>query len=564
MPGNGSGVGPQATGAPTAVDRSTSAAVRFGMEAERAAGQINAGDLKQWIRTLSSDEYGGRGPGSDGDSKTRAYLAAELAALGYAPGTKSGTWDQSFELVAIESAQPPTWRFRTAGGTVDLEQNQEFIVAGGVQAPRSVIDNAELVFVGYGIQAPEYQWDDFKDVDVRGKVLVMLNNDPDWDETLFEGRRRLYYGRWTYKYESAARQGAAGAIIIHTTSSAGYPFQVVQTSWTGPQFELPAGEEPRLQVTAWTTERATRTLLAHAGHELDALMAQARTREFRPIPLGITTSIAFDNQLTRVRSGNVLGLLRGSDPELAQEVVIYTAHHDHLGTATADQVNDNGAHDHIYNGALDNASGVATVLAVAKAFRALPAAPKRSILIAMVGAEEQGLLGSKYYAQYPTFAPGRIAANINVDGANIWGPTHDVTYIGMGKSTLDQVAMQAAAFQGRTVKPEQFPDRGYYYRSDQFSLARIGVPALYFGTGSEFIGRAPEWGRAQIEAYTAQDYHQPSDELTENWNFAGMVQDAQLAFWAGMIVADAAEMPAWNAGDEFAPARARALSELNQ
>jgi Zn-dependent M28 family amino/carboxypeptidase len=414
-----------------------------------------------------------------------------------------------------------------------------------------------VVFVGYGIQAPEYDWDDFKGQDLEGKVLLMMNNDPDWDPNLFAGETRLWYGRWDYKYQSAARQGAVGAIIIHTAPSAGYPFQVVQTSWTGEQFELPAGDEPRLQAAAWVTEDSARALVALGGHDLDALREAADNRDFQPVPLGVTTSIGMDVNINRVSTANVLGLIPGSDPELADEAVIYTAHHDHLGIGTP-----NADGDTIYNGAYDNASGVAQVLAIAKAILALPEAPRRSVLVALVGAEEQGLLGSKYYAANPTFQPGKIAANLNYDGGNIWGHTHDVTFVGLGKSSIDQIMSAIAAEQGRVVKPDQFPDRGYFYRSDQFSFAKIGVPAMYLDTGTDFVDRPPEWGKEQVNHYTNVNYHQPSDEYDDSWNFDGMIQDALLGYWTGLAIANADEMPKWNEGDEFEAARLEALEAV--
>jgi len=530
----------------------------FSPAAVSAADAVGAAEMKEWIGTLAADDMQGRGPGSDGDRQTRDYLARELESLGYAPGGPDGSWQQPFELVGINSQQPPTWEFSAGDETVTLEQSSEFIVASGVQREQASVENAELVFVGYGIQAPEYEWDDFKGQDLTGKVLVMLNNDPDWDPALFEGDTRLYYGRWTYKYESAAAQGAAGAIIIHTEASAGYPWQVVQTSWTGEQFELPAGEEPRTQVEGWVTEAAAGKLLSSAGKSLDELVEAARSRSFEPVPLGIRTSLTLANELSKTESANVLGLLRGSDEALADEVVLYTAHHDHLGVGTPDS-----SGDRIYNGARDNAAGVGLVMSIAKAFASLPERPRRSILIALVGAEEQGLLGSKYYALHPTVPPGRIAAVVNFDAPNIWGETRDVTYVGMGKSSLDQVAQAAAAHQDRTVHPDPFPDRGFFYRSDQFSLARVGVPGLYLKGGTDFVGKPDGWGREQVDAYTRQHYHQPSDELSDAWNFDGLVQDARLGFLAGLIVANQDEMPTWNPGDEFEAARQEALSALD-
>jgi hypothetical protein len=526
--------------------------------AMQASLQIESEFMREIIKEISQDNYEGRGPGSRGDDKTRKYLAERLAELGLEPGADDGSWDQAFELVGVNSSQPDAWVFSGHGESMVLKQWDEFIVSSGVQEERLEFTDAELVFVGYGIQAPEYDWDDYKGVDLNGKVLVMMNNDPDWDPEFFAGETRLWYGRWDYKYLSAARQGAVGAIIIHTSPSAGYPFQVVQTSWTGVQFELPAGDEPRSQISAWVTESAARDLIAMAGMDLDELREQAYNRDFQPVPLGITTSIAMDVEIERVQSGNVLGLIEGSDPELKDEVVIFTAHHDHLGIGTP---NEDG--DAIYNGAFDNATGVAQVMAILKAMKALPEAPRRSVLVALVGAEEQGLLGSEYYAANPTFAPGKIVANINYDGGNVWGHTHDVTYIGLGKSSIDQIATMIAEEQGRVVKPDQFSDKGYFYRSDQFSFAKIGVPAMYLDTGTDFIDRPPEWGREQQNHYTKVNYHQPSDEYDPNWNLDGMVDDAKLGYWTGLAIANANEMPSWNEGDEFEAARFDALATLD-
>jgi Zn-dependent M28 family amino/carboxypeptidase len=333
----------------------------------------------------------------------------------------------------------------------------------------------------------------------------------------------------------------------------------VQTSWTGEQFELPAGDERRTEFNGWVTEDIARELVAMAGHDLDELRERAFNRDFEPVPLGITTSIGMDVEINRSQSANVLGLLPGSDPELRDEVVIYTAHHDHLGIGTP---NEDG--DTIYNGAYDNASGVALVMGIAKALKALPKAPRRSVLIAMVGAEEQGLLGSLYYAQNPTFPSGKIAANINYDGGNVWGHTHDVTYVGLGKTTIDHLVELIGKEQGRVIKPDQFPSRGSFYRSDQFSFARIGVPAAYLDPGMDFVDRPPGWGAEQVNHYTEVNYHQPSDEYDPGWNLDGMITDAQLGFWVGLAIANADEMPRWNEGDEFEAAGLEALADVEE
>lgn len=523
--------------------------------AHQATKEITADLMRGYVIELSDDKHEGRGPGSRGDESARAYLIDELQKLGLEPGAADGSWQQPFDLIGLTTEQPDEWTFRHDDGEISLKQWDQFIVSSGVQEEQAKVENAELVFVGYGIQAPEYEWDDFKGQDLKGKVLVILNNDPSWDPDLFGGETRLWYGRWDYKYLSAARQGAAGAIIIHTVPSAGYPFQVVQTSWTGEQFELPAGDEPRNQANAWVTEDSARQLIELAGFDLDELRTAADNRDFEPVPLGITTSISMEVTLNRASSANVLGLIPGSDPELRDEAVIYTAHHDHLGIGTP---NDEG--DRIYNGAMDNASGVAQVLAIAKAIKALPEAPRRSILVALVGAEEQGLLGSRYYAANPTFPPGKIAANLNYDGGNIWGHTHDVTFIGLGKSSIDAIVERIAAEQGRVVKPDQFADRGYFYRSDQFSFAKIGVPAMYLDTGTDFVDRPEGWGKEQVNHYTDVHYHQPSDEYDDSWNFDGMIADALLGYWTGLGIANADDMPKWHEGDEFEAARLEALT----
>jgi len=523
--------------------------------AEAAANQITDEYMREILAEISSDAYEGRGPGSVGDVKARQYLIGRMRELGLEPGGEDGSYEQPFDLVGVHTMQPETWKFEGNGESLTLKQWDQYLINSDIQDEHAQVRGAEIVFVGYGIQAPEYDWDDFKGADLKGKILLIMNNDPDWDADLFAGETRLWYGRWDYKYQKAADQGAAGAIIIHTTPSAGYPFQVLQTSNTGIQFELPAGDEARKQFDAWMTEDAVRELVALAGMDLDELREAAYNRDFQPVPLGVTTSIAMDVEIDRVQSANVLGLITGSDPDLKDEVVIYSAHHDHLGIGPP---NDDG--DTIYNGAFDNASGVALVMGIAKAMTSLPEAPRRSVLIALVGAEEQGLLGSKYYASNPTFPVGKIAANINYDGGNVWGHSHDVTFVGLGKSTIDQLVELIAGEQGRVITPDQFPSKGSFYRSDQFSFSRIGVPAAYLDPGTDFVDRPEGWGKQQVDHYTEVNYHQPSDEYDPSWNLDGMVTDAQLGYWTGLAIANADDMPVWNEGDEFEAARLEALA----
>ncbi len=525
--------------------------------AERAAAHITEPALRGAIAELASDAYEGRAPGSAGDVKARTWIEARMRALGLAPGAADGSYQQRFAMVGMTPDLPPQWTFRSASaaGERALHALDDFVAVAGKQAPRAALENCELVFVGYGMVAPEFGWNDYKDADVRGKTVVVLNNDPDWDPALFAGRRRLYYGRWDYKYDEAARHGAAAAIIVHTDDSAGYPWQVVRRSWSGEQFQLPAGDEPRLDVRAWLTEPAAREIASLGGHDLARLVDAAKQRGFQPVPLGVRTSLSFDNALREIETANVLAKLPGRDRRLREELVIFSAHHDHLGVGEPDATG-----DRIHNGAVDNASGVATVAAIAEAFAALRKPPRRSVLFAFVAAEEQGLLGSAYYSQHPTAPRGRLAANVNFDGANIWGRTRDVEVIGRGKTSLEDLLARAAAKQDRVLVDEAFPEKGHYYRSDQLSFARIGVPGLYFKSGVEVRGKPAGWGREQRERWTATQYHQPSDELDESWNLAGAVEDVQLGFWVGAAAAEAKALPAWRPGDEFEAARKAALS----
>lgn len=526
--------------------------------AEKAAAATITPDLlRAHVRFLSDDLLEGRGPASRGDTLAQRYIASQMEALGLEGGAPGGGWFQPVDVIGITSRTPEVVAFSKAGGTLDLKAHADLVAFSGLESARSRIEGAEVVFVGYGIVAPEFGWDDYKGADLEGKVLLMMNNDPEHDPALFAGRTRLWYGRWDYKFDQAARHGAVGAIIIHTEPSAGYKWQVVQTSWSGELFSLPAEGGPQLTVKAWMTEEASRRLASLGGHDLDALRATAQKKDFRPVALGVKWSIALDNQVTRKQTANVIGRLPGSDPTLAAQAVLYTAHHDHFGM----RADAPAGVDAIYNGALDNASGVSSMLAAARAMTALSQRPRRSILFAAVAAEEQGLLGSKYLAAHLPIPAGRIAANINVDGMSIWGRTRDLTMVGLGKSDLDAWIHGIAGLQGRTVVADQFPDRGFFYRSDQFSLARVGVPAAYFDAGTDVIGKPKGWGKEQQEAFEAKDYHQVSDELRPDWDFSGAVEDAQLLFYLGVKVANETALPAWRPGDEFEAARKKALAD---
>jgi Zn-dependent M28 family amino/carboxypeptidase len=536
-----------------------------------AAAGLTAGSIDAPLRYLSDDLLEGRGPGTRGSDLAMKYIAAEMEAMGLHPGASEGgtpSWFQKVPLVGFRSRLPATETFTSASSTaskVTLDVGTDLIVGTGVQEPRVSLDVPDVVFVGYGIVAPEYRWDDYKNVDVRGKIVLVMNDDPSSDPGLFEGKTRLWYGRWDYKYIEAAKHGAAAAIIIHTTPSAGYPWQVVVSSWgaASEHFDLPAiPGEPHVAAQMWATEEASRKIARLGGKDLDALRAAADKREFVPVPLGVRTSLSFTNDLRRIESANVIGALPGSDAALAKEAVVYTAHHDHLGIRLpeAGAAAKAGAPvDTIYNGAVDNASGVAVLLAIARA-SVLSEPTKRSRLFIAVTAEEQGLLGSEWYAKHPTFPAGRIAADLNIDSANVDGRTSDVSFVGYGRSSVDRVVEAVARAQGRTVHGDAFPEKGSAYRSDQFSFAKIGVPGIFVRGGPSFVGRPEGWGKKQQDEYTALRYHQPSDEYSKDWDLSGAVEDAQLLLLAGMRIANDTALPSWNPGNEFETARKAALA----
>lgn len=519
------------------------------LAAQEAPATITEDLIREHTLALSDDSLQGRGPGSPGEEIAQRYLIREMKSIGLEAGGADGGWLQPFDLVRLTSSMPDSLPLTGDGGSLGLAYGTDWVAASGRQAPSTSIADAEIVFVGYGIVAPEEEWDDYKGADVAGKILLFLNSDPTGDR--FAGDTRLYYGRWTYKYEIAAEKGAAGALIIHTTPSAGYPWQVVQSSFGGTEFELPAPpSEPRIDVRGWLTHDAATRLAQLAGQDLAALEAAARRADFRPVPLGVTLDLAFTTDLDTTRTANVIGRLPGSDLELRDTAVLYTAHYDHLGIGRPVEG------DSIYNGARDNALGTSTMLAIARAFAELPRHPSRSVLFAAVGAEEQGLLGSEHLSLHPPISACDLVANVNLDGGSILGRSEDVRQIGRGKSDLDDLLDRFAAQQGRTVLPEEFPDRGYFYRSDQFNLAKVGVPALYLHTGVDIRGRPEGWGVAREEEWVETLYHQPSDEVTADWDLSGQVEDAQLLFEVGRAVADSESAPAWKPGDEFAAIRA--------
>jgi hypothetical protein len=488
-------------------------------------------------------------------------LETQFQSLGLEIAPAVGSYRQVFPMLGLTSEPEKRWQFKTAkGDSIGLDYFKDFIAVAGKPEASISIEDAELVFVGFGIQAPEFQWDDFKGVDLKGKILVMMNNDPEEDPDLFAGSKRLYYGRWDYKYESAARQGAAGAIIIHTDSSAGYPFSVIQTSWTGEEFELRDSSGPRMDMKGWMTESATRELMRSGGLDLDQLRMQAQDRGFKPVPLGLRLSTSIGCVARERVTANVLGVLPGSDPKLSDQYVVFMAHHDHIGMSAERDANG----DNIYNGAIDNASGSAALLTILRAIRESGYRPKRSLLFAAVGAEEQGLLGSKYLAENPPIPNGKLSALINIDGINFLGPTRDVQVIGLGKSSLDQWVQSAATKQGRTVVGDLEPSKGYYYRSDQFSLAKVGVPAVYLHGGHAVRNQPEGWGKKQLQAWTDKHYHQRSDQYDPSWDLSGAIEDIQLLAEVGLNAADAQQMQTWTPGDEFELARKQAIEQASK
>jgi Zn-dependent M28 family amino/carboxypeptidase len=513
--------------------------------------QIDHNAILERIKVLSSDEFEGRAPGSRGEELTVQYLEEEFKQLGLQPGNPDGTFIQQVPLIGITGAEAQPFTVAGDGRKRTFKYRDEVVAFSQRVTDRVQIQNSDLVFAGYGVTAPEYDWDDFKDVDVTGKTIIVLVNDPQipdpndpssLDDGLFNGRAMTYYGRWTYKYEEAARRGAAGVFIVHETEPAGYPYNVVQ-GFLGERFDLVADDKNmgRAAIQGWFSLETTRELLKMAGQDFDALKRQALTRDFRPVSLNLQASMALRQTMRTLDSRNVIAKLEGSDPQLRDEYVVYTAHWDHLGKDG----------DQIFNGALDNASGVASLLEIARGFTRIQPQPKRSILFLMVTAEEQGLLGSQHYATRPLYPLEKTVANINVDGVNQWGRTSDITVVGMGASDLDDYLRDAAREQNRELKPDPESEKGFYYRSDHFNFAKAGVPALYIDSGVEFVGKPAEYGQQKRDEYTSRDYHSPSDTIKSDWDLTGAAEDARLLLAVGYRVANADRLPEWKEGNEF-------------
>jgi Zn-dependent M28 family amino/carboxypeptidase len=526
-------------------------------DTEAAAASLDIDEFISNVKVLSSDEFEGRFPASPGEEKTVNFIKEKFEEIGLKPGNE-GSFFQDVPLVEI-TPEPLTKLVITGSDRpLEFDHKDDFVAVTLRVQEKISIEDSDVVFVGYGIVAPEYQWNDYEGIDVEGKTVVMLVNDPGFavqDPDLFNGRAMTYYGRWTYKYEEAARQGAAGAVIIHETEPAAYGWEVVQNGWTGPNFSLVSenSNASRCAVESWITLETAQLIFKAAGKDYDELKKKAAERGFKSVPLGLKASLEFENKIKRAASRNVIGLLPGSD--LKDEYIIYTAHWDHFGK------NPELEGDQIFNGALDNATGTAALIELAKAFKNLGSPPRRSILFLAVTAEEQGLLGSEYYATNPVYPRTKTAAVINMDSLNIFGRMKDIRVVGCGQSELDDYVEAYAHEEGRVVLPDPTPEKGSFYRSDHFPFAKQGVPALNAGSGVQHIEKGEEWGLAQREKYIREKYHKPSDEYDPSWSLDGLQDDLHMYLFLGYSLSMTDDFPEWKEGSEFKLIREEAMQK---
>jgi Zn-dependent M28 family amino/carboxypeptidase len=520
---------------------------------EPALAAITPDGLLAHIKVLASDEFEGRAPGSKGEDLSVKYITDQFKKIGLKPGNPDGTYMQEVPLAGIKSE--PQMSFVIGDKTIDLKYPDDFVASSARLQPEIKVEKSDLVFVGYGVVAPEYGWDDYKNVDVRRKTLLMLIGDPPipdprdpskLDDQMFKGKAMTYYGRWTYKYEIAAQKGAAAAIIIHETEPAAYPWQVVRSSWSKENFELdnPNKNMDAVLARSWITLDVAKKLFADSGQDFDALKKSAIAKDFRPVVLNAKANIEIKQQVRSFKSHNVIGKLEGSDSKLRDEYIIYTAHWDHLGRHPELQG------DQIFNGAIDNASGVASVIEIAGAFSKINPPPKRSVLFMATTAEEAGLLGAKFYAEHPLYSLEKTLADINLDSMNLWGKARDIEDLSLGFSTLDDLLAAAAKGQGRTAIPDSRPDKGKIYRADNFEFSKAGLPSLYVGKGEHLLSR-PETAPLRSDEFDSTDYHQVTDEIHPDWDLSGAVQDVQLVFEVGYEVANGDKVPEWKPGSEF-------------
>ena len=510
---------------------------------------IDPDSLLSEITVLASDEFGGRAPGSMGEALTIDYLTEQFSALGLAPGNPDGTWVQAVPLVGITPQAGDGFLVTKDGESQQLQPGTDYVAWTKHVVDHVEID-AEFMFVGYGAVAPEYEWDDYGDVDVEGKILLFLVNDPPRDD-VFGGQAMTYYGRWTYKHEVAADKGAAGSFVIHETDPAGYPWEVVGSSPYSESFSLVTADnnEGRAPIEGWIQRAAAERLFEMSGLDLEELKERAADRSFEPVSLGVRGRTQVRNTLRTLDSQNFVAKLEGvSAPD---EIVIYVAHWDHLGQ------DENLDGDRIFNGAADNATGTAGMIELARAFTQAPELLRRSILFLAVTAEEQGLLGSKHYGENPLYPVAQTVAAFNMDVLNQWGRTRDMTIVGMGQSELDQYAMAIARRSGRALNPDPEPEKGFYYRSDHFSFARVGIPAFYADPGIEYLDKPEGYGLLKREEYTANDYHKVSDEVKPDWDLSGAVEDLTFMYELGSMVVESDAWPEWSPTSEFRAVRER-------
>ena len=519
------------------------------------SADINEADFAELVNTLASDEFEGRGPGSVGEDKTVEYIKTQMQRIGLQPGN-GDSYFQDVPMVEATADESTVLKLDSNGKTRELKFGTDMVIGTRTGQPKISIKDSELVFVGYGVDAPEQDWNDYADQDWTGKTVVMFVNDPGFhakDKELFEGDRMTYYGRWTYKFEEAARKGADAALIVHDKAGASYDWDVVKNSWAGAQYDLPAKDDPapRLPAQGWITADAARELFAGAGLDLDQAYKDANQRGFKPVPLNAKVSFDLNSTITEKTSRNVVGVLPGTTR--ADEAVLYMAHWDHLGKHEGEQTAD-GKADIIYNGAVDNATGVAGILEIAEAFAHQEQKPERSAVFVAVTLEESGLLGSKYYVAHPTFPLDKIAGVINLDAMSVAGKSRDLVVTGKGNSELEDLLKVQADQQGRTLAEESNPAGGYYFRSDHFNFAKAGVPALYASGGGDLVDGGTAASKVANDDY-AKRYHQPSDEVHEGWKLDGVVQDLQALYGVGRELAAGANWPNWYAGNPFKAAR---------
>ena len=549
----------------TAVILATAGATTSEMPApvKKAMNEFRAGAIAAHDKFLANDLLEGRGPGTRGDAIAEEYIATAFQSYGLKPGGENGTYFQNVPLVGITlDPARSSVSFTRDGSTVvgPLKYLDEYIGSDETQNPSSTLDS-DVIFVGHGVVAPEYRWDDYKGVDVHGKTLVMLVDDPPAtasEPDLFKGKVRTYYGRWTYKYEIGAAKGAQGVILIHTNDAAGYGWPVVRNSWGGEKAyqRLKAGQ-PALRFASWLTEPVANALFRAAGQDLDALTKAAASRDFRPVPLNVKLTGNVTSDLRPFNSRNVIATLVGSDPKLRSEAILYSAHHDHLGIGTPD-----ASGDRIYNGAIDNGSGSALLLEMARVWANTKPAPRRSVIFNSVAAEEQGLIGSEWYGENPTIPAGRIALAINYDSVMEFGKVGSVQMLGIERTTFEPAAQRITKALGLEIVPDQSPEQGSYYRSDHFSFGKAGIPAFSIGQGTDLLGKPADLGKKLLDDYRANHYHQPSDQFDPNWDWSSAVQMGQLGFWLGWDAANSPDKPNWKPGDEFRVARDRSLAAL--